>query len=237
MNRVAAFGVLVLLFPGVSATAASDELKYASAAETAAAFKVAFGTAGAATRNFDAGAMRFVPGKMIWLPDGRAALLSPGGIKDAAHVASGRLALHYLKRTGTTYKVVKEWLNTGIGASMGAAPDFTLSAKLLSNPVILSEGGSMGQGYTCTVLQLVELLPAGPSGIGKIPFYFDNEGAAARPGQVRKITGKITNIKMNRSFDVSYTGSKRFTETWIRTAPPYTRFDLPKGVITKMESC
>ncbi len=92
-----------------------------------------------------------------------------------------------------------------------------LCISLLPAAVVLP---AAGQGQTCVSTILTELTPRGPVEIGSIPTAYANNGAI---GQARSIRGRITNIVPGRSFNVSYSGSARFTDRYVKRGTTYRR--------------
>jgi hypothetical protein len=207
----------------------------AQADSSSAAFKSVYGKPGAATVIIEGVTITYGQPRLVPLPDGRFALVSAGEIKNAAHVESGRIAVHYLKYNGKTYNIVRKWWDAAGGQTgFGAAPAFSISTRFLGNPVVYVEGGYSGQGYTCSSGTLVELATAGPAIIATFPIYYSNAGTLDNERNATIIEGKVANIVAGKSFDVVYRGARRFTETYVRSAG---RFRLAKGGESKMETC
>ena len=98
--------------------------------------------------------------------------------------------------------------------------------------MVVAEGGGTWQGYSCDMVTLVELTPSGPRELADVPTYYDDSGIDEKADTGVTITGKIANIRPGKSFDVVYSGSRSFTETWLRHGDKY---ELAGE--TKMLSC
>ncbi len=228
-RRSVAFGLLGL---SVAAAPGPAALGIGTPAETAAAFRVAFAKTRQPVADNDGVERIYTPGKLVTLSDGRLALISAGRRDDAGHADSGAIAVHYLSRAGTGFSLIKAWINAGGGSTFGAAPTFTVSGKFGTDPVIVTEGGGTWQGYSCSTTMLIALTPAGPAEVASLPTTYSNSGAV--DGKTTLITGHITNIRTGAGFDVAYTGSRRFTETYIRKG---SKFVLKSGGESRMDTC
>ena len=98
--------------------------------------------------------------------------------------------------------------------------------------MIVAEGGGTWQGYSCDLVRLVELTPAGPREVADVQTYYDDSGVNPDANKGTTLTGKIANIQPGKSFDIVYSGSRSFTETWVRRGDKY---ELAGE--TKMLSC
>ena len=116
--------------------------------------------------------------------------------------------------------------------SSGVIADVSVSTKFGALPMIVAEGGGTWQGYSCDLVRLVELAPSGPREVADIPIYYDDSGVNPDANKGTTLTGEITNIQPGKSFDVVYSGSRSFTESWVRSGD---KFELAGE--TKMLSC
>ena len=94
-------------------------------------------------------------------------------------------------------------------------------AKFGPLPIIVAEGGGTWQGYSCDLVRLVELTPTGPREVADIATYYDDSGVNPDANKGTTLTGRIANIQPGKSFDVVYSGSRSFTETWVRRGDKY----------------
>jgi hypothetical protein len=182
------------------------------------AFEAAFGSRGEAVLSVPGEgsdeAVRYAPGRLIW-PAFGPVLVSEGKVQDPAHVSAGKIAIHYLKPAGDRFEVVRAFPAAVATGSNGQLARWSLNSRFSNWPVVAAEGGGTGQGYSCSLLTLTELRPEGPARIAEVPLFYDDRGAKEE-GSGRSIEGKILNINRNQSFDVVYSGSRRFSEHYVR---------------------
>jgi len=202
----------------VEAEAPPDVQKLPPEEQLARAFEAAFGSRGEAVLAVPAGGadedVRFAPGRLVWLPFGPV-LISEGKVQDPAHASAGRIAVHYLKPAGDRFEVVRAFPAAVATGSNGQVARWSLNPRFSNWPVVAAQGGGTWQGYTCSRLTLTELRPDGPTRIAEVPLVYDDTGAKP-DGEGRAIEGKILNIVKNQSFDVVYSGSRAFSEHYVR---------------------
>jgi hypothetical protein len=180
------------------------------------AFAAAFGGArGQATAAAHGQNVVYKPRDLFWIGD-RAVLVSAGSSTDDCHACAGALAVHYLRAAGDKFEVTGAWPDAAAGAGGGAAPKWKITNLFTSFPAIYEEGAGGGPGHGCASASLIELAPAGPVTSGPIRLHYDNEGAVADDQAKVTIDGKIVNLRKDVSFDVAYTGSQAFTESWAK---------------------
>jgi hypothetical protein len=186
--------------------------------QLARAFEAAFGSRGEAVAavpgDGDDEDVRYAPGRLIW-PGFGPVLISEGKVQDPAHASAGKIAIHYLRPAGDRFEVVRAFPGAIATGSNGEVARWSLNPRFSNWPVVAAEGGGTGQGYTCSSLILTELRPEGPARIAEVPLVYDDTGAK-EDGTGRSIEGKILNIAKNQSFDVVYSGSRRFSEHYVR---------------------
>jgi hypothetical protein len=220
----------------VEAPAAPDVRSLAPDEQLARAFEAAFGSRGEAALSVESdGAsedVRYAPGRLIW-PAFGPVLLSEGKVQDPAHASAGKIAIHYLKPEADRFAVVRAWPAGVSTGSFGKVAHWAVSPRFSSWPVIVSEGGGTWQGYTCSSLTLTELRPDGPAEIARVPLAFDDAGARGEEGGATSIEGKVLNVVKNQSFDVVYSGSRAFSEHYVRTGGRYA----VAGRKSTMETC
>jgi len=159
----------------------------------------------------------YVPAQLAPLPDGRLALIGTIEKEGAAHVETGWLAVHYLDHAGGAYKLVGSWPQTAAGNGFGAGPStWRVTGRLADNPTVESEAGYGNQGSFCTWINLTELTPDGPTTSEAVLSGYDDSGAQEGRGQATTLTGIITNIVKNQSFDMTFNGTRRFTDHYVR---------------------
>ena len=193
--------------------------------DAAAAFRKAFAKP---TVTLEGEKIKYEPVALVEV-EGRKVLVAKGTVIDAAHVTSGKVAAIYFGADG---KVQARHLKALESGSSGVIADVSVSTKFGSLPMIVAEGGGTWQGYSCDMVSLVELTLSGPREVADVPTYYDDSGIDEKAETGVTLTGKIANIQPGKSFDVVYSGSRSFTETWVRRGDKY---ELAGE--TKMLSC
>lgn len=220
----------------VEAKALPDIRSLAPEEQLARAFEAAFGSRGEAVLSVPSDGsdedVRYAPGRLIWLPFGPV-LVSEGKVQDPAHASAGKIAVHYLRPAGDRFEVARAFPAAVATGSNGAVASWSLNPRFSNWPVVAAEGGGTGQGYTCAWLTLTELRPDGPARIANVPLLYDDRGAK-EDGTGRSIEGKILNINKNQSFDVVYSGSRAFSEHYVRGPNGYAVAGSGKST---METC
>ncbi|HEY9553065.1 hypothetical protein [Allosphingosinicella sp.] len=200
--------------------------------QRALAFATAFGGEGSPVVEVEGERLRYSPGRLVWIGD-RAVLLSPGENLDKCHACTGALAIHYLEPAEEGFRVTGTWPALVQGSGYGEPPsDWSLSGEFAEYPAVVEEGGYTAQGCTSGGVTLTELRPERPVQSGLIRTIYSNQsGFGANNGA--EIDGEIVNINKGVSFDVTYSGSRAFTETWVRRGDT---FQL-RGGETRMPQC
>ena len=204
--------------------------------QLAAAFRAAFGRNGSAIVKLTGGEMteqvKFKPGALVQTPFGPA-LLAPGEVVDAAHVNAGKMGVVYLKRTQQGFAVAKRFVPAMETGSFGQIGKWRVSRAFGQLPVVIVEGGGTWQGCTVNNGTLLELAPQGPRELATVPLYNYYVADFGR-GRRTNLRGQITRIAANRSFEVTYSGSSRFTERYVRRGNHYV---LVGGGESRVEGC
>lgn len=220
----------------VEAEALPDVRSLAPEEQLARAFEAAFGSRGEAVISVPAGgtdeAVRYAPGRLIW-PAFGPVLISEGKVQDPAHASAGRIAVHYLRPAGDRFEVARAFPAAVATGSNGEVARWSLNPRFSNWPVIVAQGGGTGQGYTCSSLILTELAPSGPARLASVPLLYDDTGAK-EDGTGRSIEGKILNINKNQSFDIVYSGSRAFSEHYVKGPGGYA---VAGGGRSTMETC
>lgn len=205
--------------------------------QLAAAFRAAFGRSGSAIVKLTGDEMteqvKFKPGALVQTPFGPA-LLAPGEVVDAAHVSAGKMGVVYLRRAPKGYAVTKRFVPAMQTGSFGTLESWKVSRAYGPLPVVTVSGGGTWQGYTCSVTTLLELAPDKPKELVTVALHYDDGGAVTEGKKATAIDGKIARIVPGKSFDVVYSGSKHFTERYVRRGDTYV---LPRGSETRMPTC
>ncbi|MGA9582219.1 MAG: SHOCT domain-containing protein [Allosphingosinicella sp.] len=220
----------------VEAEAVPEVRALAPDEQLARAFEAAFGSRGEAVISVPAGgtdeAVRYAPGRLIW-PAFGPVLISEGKVQDPARASAGRIAVHYLRPAGDRFEVARAFPVAVATGSNGEVARWSLNPRFSNWPVIAAQGGGTGQGYTCSWLTLTELRPDGPAEVATVPLLYDDTGAK-EDGTGRAIEGKILNINKNQSFDVVYSGSRAFSEHYVKGPGGYAVAGTGKST---METC
>jgi len=205
------------------------------AEQLARAFEAAFGSRGEAVLSVPGNGadedVRYAPGRLVW-PAFGPVLISEGKVQDPAHASAGKIAIHYLRPAADRFEVARAFPAAIATGSNGQVTRWTLDPRFSNWPVVAAEGGGTGQGYTCAWLTLTELRPDGPARVANVPLVYDDRGAK-EDGTGRAIEGRILNIVRNQSFDVVYSGSRAFSEHYVRSARGYA----VAGGRSTMETC
>ena len=156
-----------------------------------------------------------MPLALIPLPDGNGALVSTGDNDCVGDACSGLNSIHYLGRENARYEVDGEWIDVGASGAFGnPAMRWGWTDAIADAPVLYTEGGGVWQGYACFHAALTELTEAGPVEIASIPIHY-SDGGAVDTGDIA-LSGEIAAAEKGRSFTVGYTGSRTFSEHYVR---------------------
>jgi len=191
-------------------------------ARTATAFRVVFGQAGTAPVRYEGFDYDFRPVTAVELGRGVIALFSTGILRFAGHPSDGLNAVHYLARRGRRLVVLGGWFGIGASGSNGeAAARWGVTRALSRFPAIYSEGGGSWQGCRVKFAVLTELRRAGPVDVTDLlPVYYSNAGMVGEEN-AETVEGTLSSAIPNRSFTVRYSGTMRFSETYVRTGEGY----------------
>jgi hypothetical protein len=191
-----------------------------------AMFKAVYGKAAPAIYVVEEQNYSFSPVAVQPIEGGIFALISMGDSDNNGHAQSGMNAIHYLRKTGAGYKVVGEWMGMGAAGTMGQpALSYALTNKLGKNPYLITQGGGTWQGYTCEWTHLTELTPDIPIERGSFPSGYSNSGEMSNRKR-QNIEGIITAAVPDVSFTVRFSGTRKFTQLWVRDEDKY---NLKKG--------
>lgn len=205
--------------PSAPASAAAAPQGFSSPLE--AAFFAATGHKQAFTE--DEGRMKTMPLRLLDLPFGPV-LLTGSEDPDGCHACTGFIAIHYLDRVPTGFKVRKSWPEGVSGWGWGALPnEWSVTDKFTTYPAIYAEGGYSGQGYTCGSATITELRPEGPVTSDNITLSYSDGGAVEDESKATELDGKIGNITREKSFDVVVPGPHGFRERYIRKGNKFVR--------------
>ena len=191
-------------------------------ARTAAAFRAVFGHAGTAPVRYEGFDFDFRPITTVELGRGRVALFSTGVLRNPGHPSNGLNAVHYLARRDGRLAVVGGWFGIGAPGSNGqSASRWGVTRALSRFPVIYSEGGGSWQGCRVSFGVLTELRPAGPVDVTHLlPVFYSNVGMVGEENGAT-VEGTLVTAIPDRSFTIRYSGSMRFSETYVRRSQGY----------------
>ncbi|HYD39175.1 MAG TPA: SHOCT domain-containing protein [Allosphingosinicella sp.] len=220
----------------VEAKALPDVRSLPADEQLARAFEAAFGSRGEAVLTVQSDgaseAVRYAPGRLVWTGFGPV-LVSEGKVQDPAHVSAGKIAIHYLRPAADRFEVARAFPAAVATGSFGQVARWSLSPRFSTWPVIVAEGGGTWQGHSCSWLTLTELAPGGPVELARVPLTYDDKGASEDESEAKSIEGRILNVVRNQSFDVVYSGSRAFSEHWVRSGNRYA----VAGGESAMETC
>ncbi|MBN8843392.1 MAG: hypothetical protein J0H88_09105 [Sphingomonadales bacterium] len=173
-----------------------------------------------AVRVIDGRSYDFIPVALHLLPNNVGVLLSVGGFDEAGHGDGGINAIHYLQGGPSGWQLKGEWLNLGSVGTMGnAATAWGFSDALGKNPYLITSGGGVWQGCAISGATLTELTPDGPVDRGS---FTDGMSSGAGLGQKEQsFDGQISAAVPDKSFTVSYTGSRAFKQQYVLKSGKY----------------
>lgn len=201
--------------------------------QTSTAFSAAFGKTGSAVLKGQGQykeTVKYTPGALIEAPFGPV-LVSTGQVVEASHASSGKVAAVYLRRSAQGFAVVKRFVPALEAGSSGTVAGWRISRRYGSLPVVEVEGGGTWQGYTCSLTTLLELASGKPRELVTVPLFYDDAGAVVDKKATR-IEGRIVRVIAGKSFDVEYSGSRRFSDRYVRHGDRYTLVGK-----SRMETC
>ncbi len=191
--------------------------------QLADAQRAAWGRPGSTTYRLDNENVVYEGGRLLQTRFGPV-LVAEGRVKDFGAPSPGRVGAFYLKRTPTGFARGRSYEAAVTGGGMGGIGEWGINTRLAANPVIYAEGGSTGQGITCSYTQLVELTPAGPVKLVQFQSYFGRDNGI---DPKREITGRIANIVPGRSFDVVFTGNRAGRDRYVKRGARYVLAGRP----------
>lgn len=201
--------------------------------QTTAAFRVAFGKSGSVILKRQGEyqeTVKYTPGALVEAPFGPV-LLGIGEVVDGSHASSGRVAAIYFRRDSRGFAVEKRFVPAMETGSFGSIGRWRVSRAYGPLPVVEVEGGGTWQGYTCSVTTLLELAPDRPRELVTVPLYYDDAGAVVGKKATR-IEGRVVRAASGKSFDVDYSGSRRFSDHYVRRGDQYVLVGK-----SRMETC
>ena len=164
----------------------------------------------------------FTPVLLVKVAPKLYALLSTGSLDNAGHSSEGINAIHYLADREGGYKYVDSWFDKGATGTVGNGATAWASTKMLgSNTMFLTEEGGVWQGCGISSTTATELGAKGPVDVAS---FISHSSSGAGRGQAKySYTGKITSAVKDKSFTVTYSGTSRFSQTYVRKGAKYER--------------
>jgi len=185
------------------------------------AFDAVFGRGARQIRVPEQAVYTYANGKVVWTDFG-AILIAEGTGDKPYPVALGALGLFYLREMpGMKFEEVRRWPDAVVGSAMASPPQWKVRQDITDQLVIESTAGGVWQGYACDATTLTELTPVGPLSLVTFDSYFDSSGAVEEGNQT--FEGTIINVVRNRSFDVSFKGTRTIIEHFVRKGASYVR--------------
>lgn len=179
-----------------------------------AAFGLPKGAEATATREIDGRTYQFRPAAIHLLSNNVGVLLSLGSMDEAGHSEGGINAIHYLQGGPSGWQRKGEWLNLGsVGTVGNAATAWGFSDALGKNAYLVTSGGGVWQGCAISNATLTELAPAGP--VDRASFTDSMSSGAGLNQTEQGFDGKITAAVPDKSFTVSYTGTRAINQQYV----------------------
>lgn len=200
--------------------------------QMARAFAAAFGASGAAQLQVGERTLFYHPARLMWVDD-KAVLISPASASGDCPECAGTVAVHYLTPAGDHFQVAGSWPQAVSGSWSGAVR-WRLTSAFTARPAIWEEGVSGSGDCTLGSATLTELASDGPVQSGPIRISYRNKGGlkSLLVGETN-LSGHAANIVKDVSFDVVYSGSDAFTETWAKQGGRF----VVQGGQTKVPQC
>ena len=144
--------------------------------------------------------LRYRPAKLV--PLGSLSVLISEARTDGCHGCSGSLAIHYLAREGTGFRVVGAWPEISDGGSFGEPPSWKVRDDLFSGPAIVADAGGTWQGCTVAYADIIELTPDTPVVRARRVLTTFDDG----DDEARGVDGTIRAEQKDHAFAVDYAG-------------------------------
>ncbi len=229
-------GVFLILAPTIataqtarSGAAVSFEQGNADKASLQEAFETAFATqikpgqpVKFARAVGDESVITFEPVALYRIGGDLYALLSTGSSEEQGHASSGTNAVHYLRSAEGGWQKAGEWFGLGSTGTWGnGATEWKFTRGLGKNPYLLTSGGGTWQGCSLSQTILTELSPEGPKDRGT--FVDHNSWSEESMGKNFSYDGTISATVADRSFTLSYKGTKNLRQQYVRQGEDYRR--------------
>lgn len=198
------------------------------------AYAAVFGSDRTRTLRTDDTSFSYSGGRVLWTRFGPVLVVEGAG--EAQRTALGTLGLFYLREVpGPAFETVRQWPDAIPGSVMGNPPEWKARNDLSGTTVIEATGGGVWQGYACDSTSLTELTPTGPVTLVTFESGYNSTGALGDEGE--SYTGKIGSIVRGRSFEVQFSGTRDFTNRYVRQGDRYTRQPVTDGTDGDIPTC
>ncbi len=170
----------------------------------------------------DEGVITFEPVALYRIRGDLYALLSTGSAEEQGHASSGTNAVHYLRSAEGGWQKTGEWFGLGSTGTWGnGATEWKFTRGLGKNPYLLTSGGGTWQGCSLSQTILTELAPDAPKDRGS--FTDHNSWSEESMGKNFSYNGTISTPVADRSFTLSYKGTKNLRQQFVRQGEDYKR--------------
>jgi hypothetical protein len=180
-----------------------------------------FGRQGRKLRLAQGDELEYQDGKIIWW--GKSAFfIVPAVAPEAWPSSIGALGIFYLEDIGGRFAVRSRFPRVADGSTMGNAPTWQISTVLSRDPILLSTSTAFAQGCSLERVSVIALRPGGPVTLVSYQSAINNRAVNRRPAdRADAIESRISNIKKDLSFDVVYSGTRNFRQTYRRVGDVY----------------
>jgi hypothetical protein len=191
----------------------------AAPAEMDKAFSAAFGhsapfAAMAAPDGKKPAQFTYTPAGLVDVAPGTVALISKG--KPSCDNCAGALAIHYLRRSGGTFTLVKAWPAIGVTAPNGQAT-WTARPDLEGGPAILASHDEVGPDCKQSYGQLIALTPDKPVlRVNLLTAVHYDPGPDPDHSPPYQAKAKILPGERGKSFALEYAGTWKLHVDYLR---------------------
>lgn len=180
------------------------------------------------------GLLTYRAGRVYWTGVGPV-LIAPAYHSNAWLTERGTLGVFFLREREGAFKLERAFFNSVQGSFMGNPPDWKLSMAFGDFPLIIAITLNTIGGIGCGKTSLYKLEYNVVSWLHTFSSEYDNSANERDPSQIVRLIGTMTNIKSNGTFDVYYTGTKRFVHRYV---PLFDGYDFaPNSSRELVPSC
>jgi hypothetical protein len=173
-------------------------------------------------------------GKVVWL-DGIAVLISSGSSSEPYPSATVTMGVLYVKPHGDAFSLVRQFPDAIACSITGNPLEWIISKEISYAPVVISNSSGVSQGVYCASTTLTEKGPSSPKSLTVFRSSYNDSGRGSENELAASLDGKISNTMKNRSFDVLYSRTSRFTHRYIRESSGYC--SAPEHTAEKPPEC